>query len=154
MHTPFNPVTGEGSVGERQKVAIEEMGTLWLPTAMLDVPLVSQIVKKKSIASWLGQTYGADKSSMDEDDWDAMLNDVADQLLRIRCRYDFPFWAYCFVKIHPKGEGDDVPFRLNSQQRRLVTLYESQRTTDKPIRLVLAKSRQWGGSTADRKSVV
>ena len=148
MHTPFNPVTGEGSVGERKKVVIEEMGTLWLPIAMLDIPLVSQIVKKKSIASWLGQTYGADKSSMDDDDWDAMLNDVADQLLRIRCRYDFPFWAYCFVKIHPKGEGDDVPFRLNSQQRRLVTLYESQRTTDKPIRLVLAKSRQWGGSTA------
>ncbi len=148
MHTPFNPVTGEGSVGERKKVAIEELGTLWLPAAMLAVPLVRQVVRRGSIAAWLGQDYGTDGSDADGGEWDAMVNDVAEQLVRIRMKHDFPFWAYCFVQIHPKGEGDDIPFRLNRQQRRLVEKYEAQRIAGKPIRLVLAKSRQWGGSTA------
>lgn len=148
MLSPFNPVTGEGSVGERRAVEIEELGTLHLPVAMLEVPLVRQVVSRGGIGEWLEKDYGADREDTDGDRWEAMVNDVADQLLRVRCRHDFPFWAYVFVKIHPKGEGDDIPFRLSRQQRRLVALYEEQRTAGKPIRLVLAKSRQWGGSTA------
>lgn len=31
MRTPFNPITGEGSIGERKTVEIEEFGTLHLP---------------------------------------------------------------------------------------------------------------------------
>lgn len=147
MRTPFNPITGEGSIGERKTVEIEEFGTLHLPVAMLDVPLVMQIVKRKGIANWLIEDYQVDKESIDDDAWAEMVDDVTNQFVRIRCLHDFPFWAYMFVMIHPKGEGDDIPFKLNRQQRILVGKYEAQRLTDKPIRVVLAKSRQWGGST-------
>lgn len=143
----FNPLTGEGSVGERTKVCIAELGERWLPTGMLSVPLVSQIIKSKSIGEWLKKTIGINPDELDEGEWEKKVDTVADELLRIRIRYDFPFWAYYFVLIHPKGEGDDIPFKLNRQQRRLVSLYEEQRTAGKPIRVVLAKSRQWGGST-------
>lgn len=114
---------------------------------MLDVPLVMQIVKRKGIANWLIEDYQVDKESIDDDAWAEMVDDVTNQFVRIRCLHDFPFWAYMFVMIHPKGEGDDIPFKLNRQQRILVGKYEAQRLTDKPIRVVLAKSRQWGGST-------
>ena len=147
MRAVFNPLTGEGSVGERRKVVIAELGTLWLPVGMLGVPLVRQVVRRKSIGGWLTEEYGADRSAVEAEDWSRMVDDVAEQLVRIRFRYDFPFWAYYNVPIHPKGEGDDIPFRLNRQQRRLVEMYEGQRLAGKPIRVVLAKSRQWGGST-------
>ncbi len=147
MHAPFNPITGEGSIGERKKVVIGELGALWLPAGMLDVPLVKQVVKRKSLGAWLEEDGGVAKDTAGPEDWSRMVDEVAEQLVRIRFLYDFAFWAYYNVPIHPKGEGDDVPFRLNRQQRRLVEKYERQRLAGKPIRVVLAKSRQWGGST-------
>ena len=68
--------------------------------------------------------------------------------MRIRIRYDFPFWAAMFVYIKRKGGGTDILFRLNRSQRRLINRLERMRKAGKPIRLVLLKARQWGGSTA------
>ena len=53
---------------------------------------------------------------------------------------------YCFIK--PKGGGEDIRFRLNRPQRKLISRFESKRINNKPIRLILLKARQWGGSTA------
>lgn len=41
----------------------------------------------------------------------------------------------------------DIPFLLNKSQRKLLKLFEQQRRAGKPIRVILLKSRQWGGST-------
>lgn len=59
----------------------------------------------------------------------------------------FEDWALRNVKIKPKGGGSPVPFRLNRPQRRLVAELESMRRNNLPIRLILLKARQWGGST-------
>lgn len=59
----------------------------------------------------------------------------------------FEEWAWRYVYIKPKGGGDDIPFRLNAPQRKLVKALEAMRLPDKPIRLILLKARQWGGST-------
>ena len=64
-----------------------------------------------------------------------------------RCREDFPYWAAKYVYIKPKGGGEDIPFVLNPPQRRLVATFEEMRLAGKPIRLILLKARQWGGST-------
>lgn len=60
---------------------------------------------------------------------------------------DFPFWAASCVRIKPKGGGEDIPFVLNPPQRKLVEALEEMRRAGKPIRLILLKARQWGGST-------
>ncbi len=73
--------------------------------------------------------------------------EVADCYFRLRCLHDFTYWAATLVRIKRKGGGEDIPFVLNYPQRRLVEVFESMRTAGKPIRLVLLKARQWGGST-------
>lgn len=59
---------------------------------------------------------------------------------------DFADWAERNVLIKPKGGGAALPFRLNRPQRRLVAALDAMRLSGKPIRLILLKARQWGGS--------
>ena len=65
----------------------------------------------------------------------------------LRCRYDFPYWAATCAYIKNKGGGADRLFILNRAQRKLVAMLEEMRKADLPIRLILLKARQWGGST-------
>lgn len=67
-----------------------------------------------------------------------------------RCLHDFPYWAAKYVFIKRKGGGDDVNFVLNRPQRKFVEALEKMRIADKPIRLILLKARQWGGSTCSQ----
>lgn len=67
------------------------------------------------------------------------------QLLRIR--HDFAYWAAVCVTIKDKSRGRRVPFILNYAQRRLLADFERQRLAGKPIRTIVLKARQWGGST-------
>lgn len=60
---------------------------------------------------------------------------------------DFPRWCEECVTVIDKLTGAPVPFRLNAPQRRVATVMEGQRRQGKPIRLILLKARQWGGST-------
>ena len=84
-----------------------------------------------------------------EDNQDDRLK-VIEQFVRIRSREDFPFWAATFVYIKAKGGGEDVLFRLTRPQRRFVDRLEKLRIAGKPIRIILLKARQWGGSTTSQ----
>lgn len=66
---------------------------------------------------------------------------------RLRFRYDFPFWAATCVVITDKITSRDIPFRLNRPQRRLTAILEAERRAGRPLRLIMLKARQWGGST-------
>lgn len=141
INAKVNPITGEGSVGERKVATISDFPTptLWLPVEMYDVPLVQQLVTAGSIANFL-KSFGTDVT-------EEAREKVIRQFIRVRCRYDFPFWAALFVVIKAKGGGEDVHFFLNHPQRKLVARLEAMRKAGKPIRLILLKARQWGGST-------
>lgn len=65
----------------------------------------------------------------------------------LRCRHDFAYWAATSCYIKRKGGGEDILFHLNRAQRKLVAELEDMRNSGKPIRLILLKARQWGGST-------
>lgn len=67
--------------------------------------------------------------------------------MRLRCRHDFEYWAASCVKIKAKTTGRLIPFVLNAPQRRVVALIEDDRLAGRPIRLIMLKARQWGGST-------
>lgn len=145
IYAKFDPVSGEGSVGERKEVVIDDfpITTQWLPIEMMRVPLVRQLVECGSVRALLTDNLNVEYTEEDR-------LKVVEQFVRLRCRYDFAFWAAVFVYIKRKGGGEDVLFRLSRPQRRFVERLERLRKAGKPIRIVLLKARQWGGSTVSQ----
>lgn len=60
---------------------------------------------------------------------------------------DFERWCLECVSVTDKLTGAVVPFVLNAPQRRLAAVMEEQRRAGRPVRVILLKARQWGGST-------
>ncbi|MCL1606692.1 MULTISPECIES: terminase [Mediterranea] len=145
IYAKFDPVTGYGSVGERKKIVIDDfpIQTQWVPVEMMKVPLVRQLVECGSIRAFLTDCMEVKYNEADR-------LKVIEQFVRLRYRYDFAFWAATLVYIKNKDGGDDVLFRLTRPQRRFVERLEKLRKAGKPIRIVLLKARQWGGSTTSQ----
>lgn len=143
IKSKFNPITGEGSIGERKKIVIEDFPfpVQYIPKTMMRVPLVRQLVEAGSIKKFLEEYMKTEYSDEDKEK-------VIEQFVRVRVKHDFAFWAAMYVFIKQKGGGEDVHFRLNRPQRKLIMRFERRRLQGKPIRLILLKARQWGGSTA------
>lgn len=146
INAPFNPVTGENSVGERRHVRIrdydpEELRDQWLPVEMFDYPLVADIAKLGSVDAYLRKHMRVEPNDVDR-------AKVREMLFRIRIMEDVYFWFATLIKIKPKGGGAPFLFVLRRPQRKLVARLERMRRAGKPIRLILLKARQWGGSTA------
>ena len=142
MFAKFDPVTGEGSIGKRVRVSIADFAipVQWLPVEMMDIPLVKKLVKAGSIDKFLSSVMHVEPN---DDDFIK----VSRTLIRLRYKNDFPFWTATLVYIHNKDAGKDVLFRLWYPQRILVSRFEEKRKAGEPIRLILLKARQWGGST-------
>ena len=66
---------------------------------------------------------------------------------RLRVREDFEFWCARCVTIKDKITSRNRPLILNRPQRRLLAVMEKQRAAGRPVRVILLKARQWGGST-------
>ena len=145
-NSPFNPISGLGSIGERCRVVIEgfPIRVQWLPVKMLSVPLVKKLVECGDLDRFIVDNIKEDYTEEDR-------LKVIDAFVRVRSRHDFPFWAATFVTIQSKEPGEgEIPFRLSRPQRRFVAKLEEMRTANRPIRLVLLKARQWGGSTCSQ----
>ena len=144
INTPFNPITGLNSIGERECVFIEDfpIKQMWLPVEMLRVKLIKLIIKY-GIRGFIEDVLHSEYNEMEREK-------VINQFTRIRYKYDFAFWAAMLVYIKNKGGGDDVLFVLTRPQRKFVTKLEQMRKARLPIRIVLLKARQWGGSTTSQ----
>lgn len=142
INHPFNPVTGQGSILERIPLRLSDypIPVQYVPVDMMKNRLVSTLAKYGSVKSFLEKYLKAENTPEEREK-------VIRQLVRVRNHYDFPFWAYSFAKIKNKAGGDDIPFKLNRPQRRLAERLERMRLAGVPIRLILLKARQWGGST-------
>lgn len=143
VFAPFNPVTGEGSIGQRVAFTISDypIPTQYLPVEMMDEPFVKSLSKAGSVEAFIRDALLLPVT-------DEARDKVVEEFIRIRQKHDYPFWAAMFAYIKRKGGGTDVLFRLNRPQRRLIKRLEKMRKAGKPIRLILLKARQWGGSTA------
>ncbi len=145
LFAPFNPITGEHSIGKRTAFTVPDfpIPTQQLPVEMMHEPLVKALAKAGSVDRLI-----ADGLLLPVTD-DARTK-VIEEFTRLRSKYDFPFWAATFVFIKRKGGGSDCLFRLTYPQRMFVERLESLRKQNKPIRLVMLKARQWGGSTTSQ----
>lgn len=143
---PFNPITGRGSVGERFLLAIPDfpLPEQWLPVSMRENHFIKALVRHKGIDGFLREALCVDASPENREA-------VIDRFVRLRSLHDFPFWAATFVYIKNKEVGQpDCLFRLSYPQRRFVDMLERLRLAGRPIRIILLKARQWGGSTTSQ----
>lgn len=125
----YDPATGAGCCGKR--VAVMRLGkALMLPEAML-----AEAMKGSSLA--LEQL--AEAAELEQ------MDDVAFDMLRFR--HDFEYWCVKCVTIKDKTTSRNLPFTLNAPQRRMLAMLEDMRCNRRPIRLIMLKARQWGGST-------
>ena len=143
----FNPITGKGSILERIRIEIPDfpIPVQYIPKSMKKTPLVILLIQSGSILQFL---KNVSKRDITEEEYYIEKNKVIEQFVRLRMRHDFCFWAALYVYIKVKGGGDDILFRLNRPQRKLIETFERKRINSEPIRLILLKARQWGGSTA------
>lgn len=143
VFAPFNPITGEGSIGKRVAFTVSDypIPTQYLPVEMMDEPFVKSLSKAGSVDAFIRDALMLPVT-------DEARDKVVEEFIRIRQKHDYPFWAAMFAYIKRKGGGTDVLFRLNRPQRKLIKRLEKMRKAGKPIRLILLKARQWGGSTA------
>lgn len=146
INATFNPISGEGSIGERFEYFIPDfpIRRQYLPVEMKKIPLVKHLLKAGTLDAFLK------KLGTTDEDYHSDRQKVIRQFVRLRIRYDFAFWAAFYVYIKNKYGGDDVLFRLTYPQRKFVARLEELRKANKPIRLILLKARQWGGSTTSQ----
>lgn len=125
-----DPDTGEGCCGKRKRVRVGGR-YLYLPEPMIkdrDYKRLAAAVDEKAATR-----MHAGMRRMEFE--------------KLRCRYDFEFWAWRCTKIKDKVSGRSIAFILNNPQRKLLAVMEDQRLKGEPIRVILLKARQWGGST-------
>ncbi len=135
MSTPYDPVSGFMSPGSRFPISIPELSpsSLNLPIEMRQLSEVKSLMGGRSLTEV----------------FPGSIENARQRWFELRCRFDFPFWAFKCIRIkHKEGGGLDIPFLLNAPQRKLIGEFEKMREENRPIRIILVKARQWGGSTA------
>lgn len=125
----YNPLTGEGSPIDRFPFYVSENKAILLPIVALNNAYISNIHK-------LGGIHKCTDPNM------ALYNV---RLLRII--YDFEYWCALCVKIQDKTTKRMVPFILRSPQLKLLKVLLTELWAGRPVRVILLKARQWGGST-------
>lgn len=113
--------------------------TLYIPTSIAHLPIYAEL-QSHSPAEII-KKYTGGCTPFDE-------KQFFEGFTRHRLSHDFEFWAYLCVKIQDKLTKRPIPFKLNRGQRRLIAKFEEMRADGIPIRVILVKARQWGGSTA------
>ena len=143
----IDQVTGEGIPAHTEKVVIPDYP---IPVQYLTKEVANQGMYKKVTTLGSIKEYVKWFNLVHKDDLHGTYitdEDVMRQLFLLRLKRD-PAFAFikCF-SILDKSSGQNIPFRLNYPQIILLEKLESMRRRGKPIRLILLKARQWGGST-------
>lgn len=143
LHAEYNPLTGEGAPLTRRLLYIEDapIQKQYVPETMFLHVLVARLSECGSVRKFVERFMPAQVFNQD------IYEEVITQLTILRFRHDFTFWAYTAVRIKPKEGGDPIPFKLNYAQLKLLEEFEYDRLHGIPIRIIICKARQWGGST-------
>jgi len=141
--TEFDPVSGVGSLVDRVEFEITAGNVVRIPVSMLEVPWIYFALKTGSLYQFARKVCRNNKYPFTQDVFD----EIHTNFINERLDHDFEYWSFIAVKIQDKKTGDMIPFKLNLPQRKLVKSFEKQRVSGKPIRVVVCKARQWGGST-------
>lgn len=133
--------SGRGMDGHEHECHIPDypIRKQWLTDEVYGNPLYKQVMEAGSIAEFTGKFNKDHATSLTTED-------VVKELMFARLSRDPSFCFYVCFRIKYKTGGTG-PFLLNYAQRRLLSVMEEMRLAGKPIRIILLKARQWGGST-------
>ena len=148
MFEGFNPWTGRGCPGKRTKVSITgfPLKSFLMPNRCWRNEMWKKIRKYNDIDKFLNY-----EMKMEANDLNRKM--VIQMIIRIRATEDPAFAFACFYKIQYKKDnkygraGTMGPFILNYGQRKILERCEKMRLEGRPIRLIILKARQVGGST-------
>lgn len=136
----YNRLTGDPSGEVTPRIPLSYNGyTIWIPATMAQHPVCQELqsnTPREIILKYTGNCTPEKEKQFFEG------------FTRNRFLHDFEFWAFTCVKIQDKLTKKPIPFKLNRGQRRLIAKFEAMRNNALPIRVILVKARQWGGSTA------
>lgn len=139
---PYDQLTGLGSLVKRREITYNGLfgdTTIYLPETMFENKLIQNLAKYKSIKTLIRKSI----APVTDENIEALENHIA----TLRLKHDFEFWAITCATIQDKKTKRLIKFKLNRPQRRLVAKLEELRTKRVPIRIIILKARQWGGST-------
>lgn len=137
----YDPIRGDKTqeVIPRKECVIE--GELYyIPVQMWEDPFVCEYRKAGHSAAKLLLQHGLEVT---EDS----VRSITDRLIQLRFKYDFEFYAAMCLQIQDKETKRFIPLIINEGQRIIVKTFEEMRLNNKPIRVLLVKARQYGGST-------
>lgn len=145
LNADYDPVSGKGAPGKREELKIDDhpIPVQWIPVKMTGNKLVKKLHRYGSIRKF----YEAEQKKHKIDDYDKFYERILTDLSIVRIRHDFTYWAFMCARIKPKTGGNMIPFKLNNPQIMLLNELEEMRLSETPIRLIICKARQWGGST-------
>ena len=134
LFAPYNPYTGEGSSVGRYRLYLNSHQYILVPEYTKPQPFVQAILKYQSVEE-LCATQQLDYPTF------------MDELNRWRVQWDFEYWAATCGTIYNKRSRKEVKFVLRRAQLKLLKVLVDDFFAGVPVRIILLKARQWGGST-------
>jgi hypothetical protein len=158
MDAAYDPITGVGSPVDRVKVPTSAGHVARVPVRFAhEYPEV--VLAARRHGSYASAVKAQAEGAADDDSVEAALA----QFHKRRARHDFEYWAATAATIEldtdaraeADGEGDggsgagspEGPLVLNRAQRLYWRVLHRQWSAGEPVRIILLKARQWGGST-------
>lgn len=134
--------TGKGMEMHTHKYQIKDypIQTQWLTDEVWGNELYQAVRKSGSISKFIDDFHEQTGELLKAED-------VIHEMFMARISRDASFAFYTCFQIKDKVSGRMIPFTLNYAQRMLLVELEKMRLAGVPIRIVLLKARQWGGST-------
>lgn len=138
MFSHYDPVMGQGSLLDRFDFYLfdNQKSPVRLPETMKSVKQVAEVLDSKCKTA---EAYATAQG--------INVQEFVNSIHQARLDHDFEFWAFISIKIKNKEGGDDINFLLNNGQKKLLKVLMDQFNRGVPIRIILLKARQWGGST-------
>lgn len=141
-----NQLTGEGIDLHTNKYMVVDypIRTQFLTDAVFRNKLYKDVAKSGSVTKYTNQ-FNANLESLGVAD-KITTDDVVKEMMLVRLANDPSFAFFVCFRIKYK-QGGTGPFILNYAQHFVLSELEKMRLAEEPIRIVLLKARQWGGST-------
>ena len=145
----YNPVTGKGSPIPRFELQLDPLNTVYLPETMRHLPEIEDIMQYRTLREYVivSEKEKNPERKLTLPEIEKCFVRAVQALQIIRCKYDFEYWAYTFIKITDKKSKALVPFRLRNAQRIILQALEEERAKGGTVYAILVKARQFGGST-------
>lgn len=135
LFSEYDPLTGLGSPIPRVRLNVSRDGRhIFIPHYIAESSVIKEILNYDSVEDYINDK-GLDR------------NETFEIITRLRIKYDFEYWAATCATIYDKASGQEVKFKLRKAQRKLLKVLVETAFALKPIRIILVKARQWGGST-------